>query len=101
MIRTLVLASLLVAAAQAGAADPGRADAEAAIAAAEAARAAAVEMKYEWTTTAGLIDGARAAVEAGKYADAMALAQQAEAQGNAAVAQARREQEAWKASVIR
>ena len=101
IIRTFVLAALLAAGGQAVAGDATRADAEAAIAAAEAARTASAELKYEWTTTGELIAEARAALEAGKFGDAVALAGKAEFQGKASVAQAQREQEAWKASVIR
>ena len=100
-IRSFALAVLLAAAAPVVAGDATRADADAAIAAAEAARAAAAEAKSEWTTTGALIGEAKAAVEAGKFGDAVALAQKAEAEGKAAVDQARREQEGWKASVVR
>ena len=101
IIHTLAVAVVLFGAGQAVAGDPTKAEAESAIAAAEAARAAAAEAKYEWTTTGPLIDEAKAALEAGKHADAVALANKAKMQGDAAVSQARREHEGWKQSVVR
>ena len=79
----------------------GTADADAAIAAAEAARKAAAEAKFEWNTTAPLIEEAKAAAAAGDFDKAVDLATKAKFQGDAAVAQAKHEAEAWKGAVIR
>jgi hypothetical protein len=79
----------------------GKNDAEAAIAAAEAARKAAADLHYEWNTTAPLIEEAKVAMTAGDFDKAVALAKKAKYQGDAAVAQARHESEAWKGAVIR
>ena len=79
----------------------GKGDAETAIAAAEAARKAAADLHYEWNTIAPLIDEAKAAVAAGDFDKAVALASQAKFQGDAAVAQARHESSAWKDAVVR
>ena len=98
-IRSLVVVALLLGGGSAFAAS--KADAEAASAAAEAARAAAAEAKFEWNTTGPLIDKAKAAVEAGSFDEAVALANTAKMQGDAAVAQAKNQGEAWKGAVIR
>ncbi len=79
----------------------GAADADAAIAAAEAARKSAAEAKYEWNTTAPLIEEAKAAAAAGDFDKAVDLAAKAKFQGDAAVAQAKHENEAWKGAVVR
>ncbi len=95
------VAALLLLASGPVLAGAGKGDAEAAIAAAEAARKAAADLHYEWNTTAPLIEEAKAAMAAGEFDTALALANKAKFQGDAAVAQARHEGEAWKGAVIR
>jgi len=102
-IRTLLssLAALAVAglttAAVAGPAD----DFKAAFAKAEAASKQAAAVKTQWTTTVAELAAARKAADAGKYDDAIALAQKAEALANASIAQAKEQQADWRQGVIR
>jgi hypothetical protein len=95
------LAALLLLASGPVLAGAGKGDAEAAIAAAEAARKAAADLHYEWNTIAPLLEEASAALTAGDFDKAVALANKAKYQGDAAVAQARHESEVWKGAVIR
>ena len=100
-IRKLAPLAALVLLASGTALAAGKNDAEAAIAAAEAARKAAADLHYEWNTTAPLIEEAKAAMTAGDFDKAVTLAEKAKFQGDAAVAQARHESEAWKGAVVR
>jgi hypothetical protein len=99
--KTVPLAAVLLMASGALWAAAGKTDAEAAIAAAQAARQAAADLHFEWNTTAPLIDQASAALEAGEFDKAVALANQAKFQGDAAVAQARHQKKAWRDAVVR
>lgn len=76
-------------------------DFKAAYAKAEAAQKQAVQMKTAWTTTVATLNNAKKAADAGKFDDAVALAQHAEALANASIAQAKNEQEHWRDAVIR
>ncbi|HUI95464.1 MAG TPA: hypothetical protein VLX44_06910 [Xanthobacteraceae bacterium] len=102
-VRTLInsLAAVAVAglatAAVAGPAD----DFNAAYAEAEAASKQAVAMKTQWTTTVAELAAAKKAADAGKYDEAIALAQKAEALANASIAQAKEQQADWRQGVIR
>ncbi|SCZ55547.1 hypothetical protein [Thiohalomonas denitrificans] len=62
-------------------------DVSAAVEAAEAARKQAASVGHEWRDTGKLIDNARSLMEEGKYDEAMALAEQAESQGELAYKQ--------------
>lgn len=73
--------------------------AKAACAAGEDARKAAAEAKFEWTTTQPLIAKGMEAIAAGDFAQAIVLCDEAKKQGDAAVAQAKQQGEAWKAAV--
>ena len=77
------------------------ADAKAAIAAAEAAEKDAGALKNRWTTTEQALAAARKAAAANDFDTAVKQAQQAEALANASIAQAKEQQDAWKAAVIR
>ncbi|WP_303900805.1 hypothetical protein [Thiohalomonas denitrificans] len=83
---SLAAASLLLTACVSSPADepmtPATAnDVSAAVEAAEAARKQAASVGHEWRDTGGFIDEARSLMEDGKYDEAMALAEKAEAQG--------------------
>ena len=68
---------------------------------AEVAEKQAVQMKTSWTTTVSTLKSAKQAADAGKFDDAIALAQQAEALANASIAQAKDQQEHWRDGVLR
>ncbi len=76
-------------------------DAKAALAKAEAAMKQAHALKNEWTTTAANFKKAKAANDAGKFDDAVKLAQEAEALANASIAQAKEQEKLWPQAVIR
>jgi hypothetical protein len=76
-------------------------DSNAAIAKAEAANKQAADIKNQWTTTAQAIAAAKKAAEAGKFDDAIKLAQHAEELANASIAQAKEQETAWTKAVIR
>jgi hypothetical protein len=68
---------------------------------AEAARRQAAGQGAEWLETGNLIESARREADQGNWEQAAALAERALRQGELAVAQARRESEAWQARVVR
>ncbi len=74
---------------------------EAACAAAEEARKVSAELKYEWNTIAPLIDKAKEAAEDGEFDKAAKLCEEARLHGEAAIAQAKDQAQAWKAAVVR
>ena len=76
-------------------------DFNAAYAKAEAAQKQAVQMKTAWTTTVVTLANAKKAAEAGKFDEAAALAQHAEALANASMAQAKEQETLWRDAVIR
>jgi hypothetical protein len=77
------------------------ADFKSALAAAEAANKQAGALKNQWTTTAQVLAAAKKAADDRKYDEAIALAKQAEALAKASIYQAKEQEEAWKAAVIR
>jgi hypothetical protein len=77
------------------------ADFKSAMAAAEAADKDAAALKNQWTTTAQSMAAARKAAAAGDYDDAVDAARHAEALAKASIAQAKEQQEAWRAAIIR
>jgi hypothetical protein len=76
-------------------------DFKAAYAKAEAANKQAGALKNQWTTTAAELKAAKAAGDAGKFDDAVKLAQQAEALANASIAQAKEQAKIWPQAVLR
>ncbi len=76
-------------------------DFKAALAKAEAADKQAHALKNEWTTTKDELKKAKAAADAGKFDDAVKLAQEAEALANASIAQAKEQETAWTQAVVR
>jgi predicted nucleic acid-binding Zn-ribbon protein len=76
-------------------------DFNAAYAKAEAANKQAGALKNQWTTTASELKAAKKAADAGKFDDAVKLAEQAEALANASIAQAKEQETAWTQAVVR
>jgi hypothetical protein len=96
------LALLLSMAAAGFAAAAGtEADFKAALAAAESANKEAGALKNQWTTTASALSAAKKAAAAGHFDEAIAQAKHAEALAKASIYQAKEQEEAWKAAVIR
>ena len=77
------------------------ADFKSALEAAESANKGAGALKNQWTTTAQQLTAARQAAASGDFDKATSLAKQAEALAKASIAQAREQQEVWKAAEIR
>jgi multidrug resistance efflux pump len=103
MKKTLLIAGVLaVSGLSAGAAQAAdEAAAKASCTAAEEARKMAAELKFEWNTTQPLIAKGMEAASKGEYAHAVKLCDTAKMQGEAAVAQAKQQAEAYKAAVIK
>ncbi len=76
-------------------------DFKAAYSKAEAAAKLAVKMKTAWTTTGKELKAAKKAADAGKFDDAVKLANQAEALAEASIAQAKEQEKLWPEAVIR
>ena len=72
----------------------------AALSAAEAVENEAAALKNRWTLTEQAIAAAKQAAAAGDFAAAIDHARHAEALAKASVAQAREQEEAWRAAVI-
>ena len=68
---------------------------------AEAASKQAHALKNEWTATGAALKAAKGAADAGKFDDAVKLAQQAEALANGSIAQAKEQETSWTQAVIR
>jgi hypothetical protein len=77
------------------------ADFKSALAAAESANKEAGVLKNQWTTTAQELTATRQAAASGDFDKATSLAKQAEALAKASIAQAKEQQEAWRAAAIR
>ena len=92
------VALLLAGAAQAASTE---ADYKTALAAAEAAEQDAGALKNQWTPTEQALAAAKKASAAGDFDAAVAQAKEAEALARASIAQAKEQQTAWKAGVIR
>lgn len=76
-------------------------DFKAALAKAEAVDKQAKSLKNQWTTTEDELKKAKAAAAAGKFDDAVKLAEHAEALAQASVAQAKEQEKLWPEAVIR
>ena len=94
----LAVTLLLAGAAQAASTE---ADFKTALAAAVAAEQEAGALKNQWIPTEQALAAAKTAAAAGDFDTAVAQAKAAEALAKASVAQAKEQQTAWKASVIR
>lgn len=99
LIRMAIVLSLATQATVAMAASAD--DFKAALANAEAANKKAGSVKNQWTTTADKLKAAQGAATAGKFDDAVKLANEAEALANASIAQAKEQETAWTQGVIR
>jgi hypothetical protein len=77
------------------------ADFKTALAAAEAAEQEAGTLKNQWIPTEQALAEAKKAAAAGDFDAAVAHAKEAEALAKASIAQAKEQQTAWKAGVIR
>ena len=77
------------------------ADFNAALAAAQAAEKDAGALKNRWTTTEQTLAAAKKAAAAGNFDTAVSEAKHAEALAKASIAQAKEQQDAWKAAVVR
>jgi hypothetical protein len=100
-----VLIALVIAWSIAGvvplAAAGSEAEFKSALAAAETANKEAGALKNQWTTTAQQLAAAKQAAAAGNFDKATSLAKHAEALAKASIAQAKEQQEAWRAAEIR
>jgi hypothetical protein len=94
----LAVALLLAGAALAAS---NEADFKTALAAAEAAEQDAGALKNQWIPTEQALAAAKKAAAAGDFDTAVAQAKEAEALAKASIAQAKEQQTAWKAGVIR
>jgi len=100
-MRTYLFAAvmcLLTGAAQAASTEV---DFKTALAAAEAAEQEAGALKNQWTPTEQALAAAKKASAAGDFDAAVAQAREAEALAKASIAQAKEQQTAWRAGVIR
>ena len=94
----LAVMLLLAGAAQAASTE---ADFKTALAAAEAAEQEAGTLKNQWLPTEQALAAAKKAAAAGDFDAAVAQAKEAEALAKASIAQAKEQQRAWRAGVIR
>lgn len=97
----LVVTCLFLAAASAARAASTQADFDAALAAAVTAEKEAATLKNQWIPTEQALAAAKKAAAAGDFDAAVAHANAAEALAKASIAQAKEQQDAWKAGVIR
>lgn len=99
LIRLAVILSVggLATAALAASAD----DFKVAYAKAEAVNKQAGALKNQWSTTAGALKAAKAAADAGKFDEAVKLAEHAEALAQASIAQAKEQATAWTQAIVR
>ncbi len=74
---------------------------DALFAAAESSRAQAAELEYEWRDTAKLLENAKAAAAEGDFEKAEKLAAEAQRQGEAALKQAKLQEERWQGFVVK
>jgi hypothetical protein len=101
-MRTLFVTTCLFAfAASAALAAGTQADFDAAFAAGTAAEKEAGALKTRWLPTEEALTAAKKAAAAGDFDTAVAQAKAAEALAKASIAQAKEQQDAWKAAIIR
>jgi hypothetical protein len=96
-----VLGALCLVTATAAVAASTEADFKTALAAAETAEKDAGALKNQWTTTEQTLAAARKAAAVGNFEAATNAAEEAEAMAKASIAQAKEQEAAWKAAVIR
>ncbi len=100
-MKSIFAALVTVALAAPGLAANTEADYKTALAAAEAAEKDAGTLKNQWLPTEQALTAARKAAAANDFDTAVKQAQQAEALAKASIFQAKEQDEAWKAAVIR
>ena len=98
---TTTIGLVLLAAANVAHAASTEADYNTALAAAQSAEKDAGALKNQWTTTEQTLTAAKKAAAAGNFDAAVSEAKQAEALAKASIAQAKEQQEAWRAAVVR
>lgn len=82
-------------------AEPDEKSYKAAYEAAEAARKEAANVQHEWRDTAKMLEQAEEMAAKGDYAGAQKLADKARRQSENAVAQAKEQEQAWQAAVLK
>jgi hypothetical protein len=100
-MRTLAVALIALPLATLAFAAGTEADFKTAFAAADAAEKQAAALKNRWSTTEQALAAAKKAAAANDFDTAVKQAQHAEALAKASIAQAKEQQDAWKAAVIR
>ena len=100
-MKTVPVALILIALAAPALAAGTEADYKAALAAAEAAEKEAGALKNRWLPTEQALAAAKKAAAANDFDTAVKQAQQAEALARASIFQAKEQDEAWKAAVVR
>ena len=101
MLKSALVATLLVAGAVSALAAGSEDEFKAAYAAADAANKEAGKLRNQWTTTASTLAAARKAAESGEFDKATASAKEAEALAKASIFQATSEKTRWKEMEIR
>src|ERR1700744_4167279 len=101
MMKTILVAFVLVALAMPVLAASTEANYKTALAAAEAAEKEAGTLKNQWLPTEQALAAAKKAAAANDFDTAVKQAQQAEALAKASIFQAKEQDDAWKAAVIR
>ncbi len=96
-----MLTATLLAGLAGGVSAADKATFDAAYAAAEEARKGAAAVKYEWRDTRKILKRAEAAAAKGDYAQGVALANEARAQGEAAQQQAGEQDKLWRSFVVK
>ena len=96
-----MFAVLWLAAMTAARAASTEADFKTALSAAETAEKNAAALKNRWTTTEQALAAAKKAAAAGDFDAAVKEAHQAQALAEASIAQAKEQEEAWRAGIIR
>jgi hypothetical protein len=100
-MRTWICLAVILFCAGAAQAASSEADFKTALAAAVAAEQDAGALKNQWIPTEQALAAAKKAAAAGDFDGAVAQAKQAEALAKASIAQAKEQQSAWRAGVIR
>jgi hypothetical protein len=100
-MRTYLFVALACSLAGAAQAASTEAEFKTALAAAEAAEQDAGALKNQWIPTEQALAAAKKAAAAGDFDGAVAQAKEAEALAKASIAQAKEQQSAWRAGVIR
>ena len=101
MLKSTLIAALLISGASPALAAGSEADFKAAYAAAEAANKEAAGLRNQWTVTAAALNAAKKAADAGDFDKAVESSKEAEALAKASIFQATSEKTLWKNMEIR